>query len=373
MDRTIYLGCDHAAFNEKEQLKTFLQSKFKIIDVGTFGPERCNYPDFATLVAAGVSQSGSDMGILICGSGIGVSMVANRYKNIRAALCRSVKEAELARQHNDANVLCLGARISSLEDLQDMAMAFMQSSFEDGRHSERLALFDNLGEEVPVGITQKTSNLEKVILATVLLSCFAGTLFARINKPYFEGTYAMEDGFLEYGTVVPILLAGFFAAYRAKVLRKSRGWLFTAALVVLTGLAIFGAGEEISWGQRIFGTTSPEFFAHNNSQGETNLHNLVLSGVKLNKVIFGTLLTIIVLFYFLILPQLYQRVGSIRNWAKSLALPMPKWVHIGAYILVFLAATMTGSIKKGEILEFGGCWIFLTMFLFPANKIIYKK
>lgn len=141
----IYIGCDHAAFEEKEALKAYLNQNYEVIDKGPFSGERCNYPDFASAVAREVQKG--ERGILLCGSGIGVSIVANRYSLVRAALCRTVEEAKLSRQHNDANILCLGARISSLEDIKAMCDAWMQESFEGGRHLERIELFNNLGEK----------------------------------------------------------------------------------------------------------------------------------------------------------------------------------------------------------------------------------
>lgn len=139
------IGCDHAAFEEKEILKEYLKGKVEVEDKGPYSPDRCNYPDFAIAVAKEV-QAGA-RGLLLCGSGIGVSMAANRFGGVRAALCRSVEEAKLSRQHNDANILCLGARISSLDDMKAMIDAWLEEGFEQGRHSERIAIFNELGEK----------------------------------------------------------------------------------------------------------------------------------------------------------------------------------------------------------------------------------
>ncbi len=143
----ICIGCDHAAFHEKEALKEYLSERFEVIDVGTHSPDRCNYPDYGKAVVKKVLNEGH-VGILICGSGIGVSIVANRFKGIRAALCRSPKEGELSKQHNNANILCLGARINTVDQLKEIADAFLIAKFEGGRHSERLALFEDLGERI---------------------------------------------------------------------------------------------------------------------------------------------------------------------------------------------------------------------------------
>lgn len=143
----VILGCDHAAFEAKEELKKYLEESHEVIDVGTYSSKRCNYPDFAKKLVK-VVLGENIKGILICGSGIGVSMAANRYSGIRAALCRSPKEAELSIQHNNANVLCLGGRINTSDQLKDIAGAWFKAEFEGGRHSERLALFEDLGERL---------------------------------------------------------------------------------------------------------------------------------------------------------------------------------------------------------------------------------
>ena len=146
MMKKIALGSDHAAFEMKELVKQFLQSKnFEVIDVGTHSIDRCDYPDFAQKVSHEVLKN-NIQGLLLCGSGIGVSIVANRFKGIRAALCRSPQDAEMARKHNDANVLCLGARFSSESEIKNIIEAWFANQFEEGRHSDRLKIFENLGE-----------------------------------------------------------------------------------------------------------------------------------------------------------------------------------------------------------------------------------
>src|SRR4051812_14138646 len=105
----IYIACDHAAFNEKQELLAYLKTKHEIVDLGTNSAESTHYPEWAKKLALKV-QSEEAMGILLCGSGIGVSMTANRFKNIRAALCRDVDDAKMSRLHNNANVLCIGGR-----------------------------------------------------------------------------------------------------------------------------------------------------------------------------------------------------------------------------------------------------------------------
>ena len=144
--KKIVLGADHAAFDMKESVKRFLQSQnIEVLDVGTHSNDRCDYPDFARLLAKEVLAN-NIQGILLCGSGIGVSIVANRYKGIRAALCRSPHDAEMSRKHNDANVLCLGARVNTEAEIKNIIEAWFKNNFEEGRHADRLKLFENSGE-----------------------------------------------------------------------------------------------------------------------------------------------------------------------------------------------------------------------------------
>ena len=135
----IAIGCDHAAYNEKNKLIEYLESKnIEIFDLGCDSEDSVDYPDYAHMVCNHIKENKSDKGILICGSGIGISIAANRNKGIRAALCSSEFHAEMSRKHNDANVIALGARITSLEDMCKFIDIFLDTEFEGGRHQNRL-------------------------------------------------------------------------------------------------------------------------------------------------------------------------------------------------------------------------------------------
>jgi ribose 5-phosphate isomerase B len=135
----IALGADHAGYAAKAALADHLcAAGFQVHDMGTFSNDAVDYPDFAVAVARAVANSEDDLGILLCGSGIGVSIVANKVTGIRAANCCSPEMARLARQHNNANVLCLGARLHTIEELIAIADAFLQATFEGGRHERRV-------------------------------------------------------------------------------------------------------------------------------------------------------------------------------------------------------------------------------------------
>ncbi len=138
----IHLASDHAGFALKERLARFLVGKdIAIHDEGTYTTESCDYPFFAHSLCSAVEKE-QGMGILICGTGIGVSMAANRHKGIRAALCTTELQARLARRHNNANVLCLGARIIGEELALAIVEAFLEAQFEGGRHQRRIDMIN---------------------------------------------------------------------------------------------------------------------------------------------------------------------------------------------------------------------------------------
>jgi len=134
------IGCDHAGFSYKEDLKKILEQKgWQIADKGTFSEASTDYPDYAHAVATMVEEGAAAAGILICGSGNGVCMTANKHQSIRAALAWTDELAMLARQHNNANVLCIPARFVALQTAENMAELFLNTPFEGGRHERRVA------------------------------------------------------------------------------------------------------------------------------------------------------------------------------------------------------------------------------------------
>jgi ribose 5-phosphate isomerase B len=153
MKNNIALGSDHAGFVLKNLLADWLAEKgFQINDCGTFSQASCDYPDYARCVARAVSTQQAHYGILVCGSGIGVSIVANKVRRVRAALVQNVEQAMLARQHNDANVLCLGARFLTVDQAKEILEAWLATAFEGGRHAKRVDKIEEprAGEELPV-------------------------------------------------------------------------------------------------------------------------------------------------------------------------------------------------------------------------------
>ena len=134
----IAIGADHAGFDIKESIKQYLSSSYTIIDCGTNSIESVDYPKFGHLVAKAVSDKDVDAGIVVCGSGIGISIAANKVKGVRAALCTSVEHAKMSKRHNNANVLALGARMNTYDDIIMILNAWLESSFEGGRHQDRI-------------------------------------------------------------------------------------------------------------------------------------------------------------------------------------------------------------------------------------------
>lgn len=134
------LGCDHAGFELKEAVKKLLQENgWTVEDKGTYSTDSTDYPDYAHPVADMVSTGAASVGILICGSGNGVCMTANKHTGVRAALCWNEEIAALARQHNDANIICIPARFVSQEQAFSMLDTFLSIAFEGGRHERRVA------------------------------------------------------------------------------------------------------------------------------------------------------------------------------------------------------------------------------------------
>ena len=135
----IALASDHAGFLYKQDIKKLLDElKLQYKDFGPSTGEPTDYPDWGHLASEAVSKGECEQGILICGTGIGMSIVANKHKGVRAAVCESVTAARLARQHNDANILAIGERITGWEAVVDIVKVFFSTSFEGGRHAKRV-------------------------------------------------------------------------------------------------------------------------------------------------------------------------------------------------------------------------------------------
>ena len=138
----ILIASDHAGFKLKKILIEQFQSKFKFDDLGPFSENSVDYPDYAKKLSKRIDLNNDLKGVLICGSGIGMSMVANKFKNVRAALCMNNKMSKLARQHNNANILVLGSRLISEQEAIKCLLIFLKTNYEGGRHQARLDKFN---------------------------------------------------------------------------------------------------------------------------------------------------------------------------------------------------------------------------------------
>ena len=144
----IAIAADHAAFTAKGEIIRHLESKgLEVEDLGTKSEESVDYPLYGQKVAQSILTKKCDRGIVICGTGIGISIAANRFKNIRAALCTTKAHAEMARKHNNSNVLALGARITEMTIIKDIIDVWLYTDFEGGRHQSRIELIDGINND----------------------------------------------------------------------------------------------------------------------------------------------------------------------------------------------------------------------------------
>ena len=145
MKTKIALGADHAGYEYKDKLIAYLsENGYECVDCGTNGPESVDYPVHASKVCELVRGGHAEFGILVCGTGIGMSIAANKHRGIRAALCNEPESTAMTRHHNNSNVLCLGARMISYEKALELTKVFLSTEFEGGRHERRVEMLDKL-------------------------------------------------------------------------------------------------------------------------------------------------------------------------------------------------------------------------------------
>lgn len=220
----------------------------------------------------------------------------------------------------------------------------------------------------------KTLTQTEKIAFTILIIIFGfGIYFSNTDLQYFDTVYTKEDSYAEYGTALFLLCSSLLLLYRFFNLSKFKKPLWKLGMIFIALMFLFGAGEEISWGQRIFKVESSEYFLENNAQGEINLHNMVVDGKKVNKIIFSQLLTVVLIIYLIITPFIYRKFDMIKNLAGTFAVPIVKWQHTVAFLSCTAFITLMPSNKKWELYELAFSIIFLLIFLNPLNKTIYQK
>jgi len=218
-------------------------------------------------------------------------------------------------------------------------------------------------------VNEGPNRIERLVLVILAALTVFGFLLALYDKQLFR-IYTREDGVIENGTVVS-LLAGAVICFRR--LRRRRTLLFLAATAFLGVLYIGAAGEELSWGQHFLKFEPPEFFHKNNAQHEANLHNLVVKGVKINRLVFGTLLSLAVVAYCSAFPLAYRRVPAIRRLADALAMPVPRTRHIVWYAVLVVISVVTPSQYRWELTELISATMFLFITAYPLNPHAFDE
>ena len=211
---------------------------------------------------------------------------------------------------------------------------------------------------------------EKLIVSFLIITVVIGIYFFYTNKDFYA-YLVQEDGFFENLTSIFLFLSSFYLFYFfiSNIKLKSIWWKM-GIIIMIIGL-FFGAGEEISWGQRIFHIESSKFFNENNSQKETNLHNMIVDGVKLNKLIFSNLLSIIFSIYFLILPILWRKNYFIKKTINQFGIPIANNYQVIIFMISSLIIILSiSNERKWEIWEYT---FALTMFLIVLNPLNKKE
>jgi len=209
--------------------------------------------------------------------------------------------------------------------------------------------------------------IDRLLLALIVATLAASALIAWRAPDYFQFTFAAEDRLVENGTALFLLVASLVLLSNAARL-AGRGARRAAVLTSLYALLFFlAAGEEISWGQRVFNWETGDFFAEHNYQGETNLHNLMVGEVRLARVLFGSVLTTVLLIYLVVLPLLYPRMAWLRRVTDALAVPVPGLRH---GVLALLASGLVAAIhvpRNWEVYELVFALLATAIFIAPQN------
>lgn len=217
-------------------------------------------------------------------------------------------------------------------------------------------------------IKRSPNRIEKFVMIFIFALMIIGIIAALTNKTWFENSYVEEDGPIEWLTEVPLFII-FIAciSYLIKYAKRKNAWFFIIYLLLGLG-SFFVFGEEISWGQRIFNFKTSSYFQQHNSQDEDNIHNLVLDGERINKIIFTDVLIGGVIIYLIIFPLIYKRNEKFKNFIDKSALPLPVSYQVIACVLVFGLSFLTFDAKGSELLELGGSTMFMLIVLYPLNK-----
>ena len=210
--------------------------------------------------------------------------------------------------------------------------------------------------------------LDRLALVLIAITLVAAFVIAQVSPEYFRDVFAAEDRLVENGTAIFLFVAALVLFWRAARF-AGNGARTAAGLTVLYALLfVFAAGEEISWGQRIFGWGTPEFFAENNYQNETSLHNLTVGGYRLGRTLFGSVLTAVLLLYLVVLPLFYRRVEGIARLADRLAVPVPRLDHAAIAVAASLVVAAIDARRNWEVYELVFALLAVSIFLRPQTR-----
>ncbi|MEM9912026.1 MAG: hypothetical protein AAF922_14700 [Pseudomonadota bacterium] len=210
--------------------------------------------------------------------------------------------------------------------------------------------------------------MDALILGTIFAVLIITVGVYLYDKEFFALTYAVEDGIVEYATAVFLFVCALVLARHATSLLGSKRGLAAACTLLYALLFFFAAGEEVSWGQRIFGWQSSEFFLERNYQAETNIHNLIVGEKQLTKTLFGPILTTVMLLYLVVLPTLYPRIDRLQSLCHRFAIPVPGIRHGVLAVAASVLVSIITADRKWEVYELVFSLLMLSIFLFPRNE-----
>ena len=211
------------------------------------------------------------------------------------------------------------------------------------------------------------SKTEKLGYLALLILFIASLYIGFTDEKYFDAVFAAEDGMVEWLTTIMLFLVSMVCLSRLFKFWGVKKPLWKLGTLLFMLIFFFGAGEEISWGQRIFGIESGEFFKENNAQKETNLHNLVVGETKVNKLVFSQLLVLVMVLYLVVSPILYRKATWFKNLANQFAVPIVKWHHTAVFVLASILVALLPPDRKWEVYELVFGLMFLLIFLGPLN------
>lgn len=214
--------------------------------------------------------------------------------------------------------------------------------------------------------------LEMICLFVLIIGLCIGVFIAFTTPDSFDVGIAAEDGPLEWISAIALLIAA-LALLRRIWVRPDRSGLFIAVSVFGAMILFFGAGEEISWGQRVFGWQSGEFFQENNAQSETNIHNLMVGETKINRVVFGTLLSLVFIFYFCALPFLAHGTSRLARLVKTLFVPVPRLRHGALFAVSLIVMLSLSQSRAPELGEFALALLLAAAVFNPSPQIGVAK